>query len=195
MHLAVLRFARMTALSVGILWPGVAEGQSSVEPDLTPIELAEEFQLSVQRLGWEAAAFRMDPVGLAAIKERVTFVVEADTLGTNLELLFDNISLEEYHALDPAEVFVTLMELFETELPGLLNAWSARDFEFLGEIRETPDLSHPVYRNTEMMQGANPELRIMTLVRTNNGWRVRTSPELEAIPEALRGLIRFLRRQ
>lgn len=157
--------------------------------------IALEFQTSLQRLGWDAAAYRMHPEGLQAFKQRVTIFVEADTTGITRTVLFGEISAQAYTSLAPSEVFSTIMERFETDLPGILNAWSARDVEILGTVAEGADTRHVLYRNHEWMGGSKPQLRVMTLQPHDGEWRVVTSPELEAVPEALRGLLGILRRR
>ena len=161
-------------------------------PGLDPDSIGAEFQAALQGLAWRAATARMHPEGLDYFKHRVTIFVEADTTGATLEALFEGSTRAAYEALDPTEVFVRVMEVFQAELPGLLNAWSARDVEVLGSIREGPDTRHVLYRNTPHLSGSDSELRTMTLKSHQEEWRVVTAHELETVPESLRGLLRFL---
>ncbi len=57
-------------------------------------------------------------------------------------------------------------------------------------MAEGADAAHVVYRTTARISGGVPEMKVMTLSRTPDGWRVWWSDELEVLDAALRGIAR-----
>jgi hypothetical protein len=154
-----------------------------------PDSVAAEFQTAIRVSAWAAAARRMHPEALDRIRQRIDILIEADTTSKVIAAIFGNIGEAEYHALSSADVFVSLMEAIGREMPGLLYFLVIERIDILGTVMEPPDLAHVVYRSSAQLSGAVPEIRVMTLKRTEQGWRVLSSQELETIREAARGFI------
>ena len=76
------------------------------------------------------------------------------------------------------------------DMPGLMHAVYDRNDEVLGAVIEGADSAHVVYRTTARISGAVPEVKVMQLARTDGGWRVLWSDELEVLDAALRGVPR-----
>jgi hypothetical protein len=184
-----------TSLTLGLIMPAVlcAAAPAFAQRPLpeAPDSLAAEFQLAIRVAAWQAAARRMHPEALDRIHHRIDTLVRYDTAGKVIEAIFGGMSEEEYRSLSPGDVFVHLMEAISREMRGLLHFLVIEEIDILGTVREPPELAHVVYRSTAELSGAVPEIRVMTLKRTDEGWRVLTSQELEVIREAARGF--FLR--
>lgn len=170
--------------------PGRFETASAQRPlPAAPDSLAAEFQTAIRVAAYSAAARRMHPEALERIRQRIDILVEADTTGKVIEAIFGSISEAEYHEFSSADVFVAVLEAMNRHIRGVLYFIVIEDIEMIGVVEEPPDLAHVVYRSSPQLSGAVPEVRVMTLKRTDEGWRVLKSPELETIREAARGFI------
>lgn len=182
--------ALAVTLAVVTCGPRTASAQRPL-PE-APDSLAAEFQTAIRVAAWEAAARRMHPEALERIHQRIDILVEADTTGKVIAAIFGSISEAEYRELSSADVFVALMLAMNRHIRGVLYFIVIEDIEILGTVEEPPELAHVVYRSSPQLSGAVPEVRVMTLKRTEEGWRVLKTTELETIREAARG---FLMRQ
>lgn len=188
----LLRNAAAGALAVAalVLGPGRLGAQG---PDLPPDSVAAEFQAALRGMGWRAAAYRMHPEALRRVRDLVTTLVEVDETGATREFFFGDARTADLRALDPQDHFTRVMGVILDELGGLLHAIVVREVSIIGSVRERADLAHVVYRSQAELSGADPQIRVMTLKRSPDGWRVLESQELEVIREALRGTPRRLR--
>jgi hypothetical protein len=82
------------------------------------------------------------------------------------------------------------MRAVQLQVPGLLSSLVSRRSEVVGTVPEGPDMAHVVYRMLSLVQGAVPRITVMTLVRTDDGWKVRAAEELDVLHTALRGIPR-----
>lgn len=184
---------RGCCLTIGLILaavPCAVETASAQRPlPEAPDSLAAEFQTAIRVAAWSAAARRMHPEALERIQQRIDILVEADTTGKVIAAIFNDMSEADYRELSSADVFVAVMEAMNRHIRGVLYFIVIEDIEILGTVEEPPDLAHVVYRSSAQLSGAVPEVRVMTLKRTDEGWRVLKTPELETIREAARGFI------
>lgn len=75
-------------------------------------------------------------------------------------------------------------------MKALVLALFDRDDEVLGHVTEAEGRTHVVYRTMARISGAVSEVKVMQLGRTDGGWRVLWSDELEVLEAALRGVSR-----
>jgi len=181
------RLAVALMLAASLHGPVTASAQRPL-PE-TPDSLAAEFQTAIRVAAWEAAARRMHPEALERIRQRIDVLVEADTTGKVIAAIFGDMSEAEYHELSAADVFVAVMLAMNRHIRGVLYFIVIEDIEILGTVEEPPQLAHVVYRSSAQLSGAVPEVRVMTLKRTEEGWRVLKTQELETIREAARGFL------
>jgi hypothetical protein len=167
-------------------------GGSQVRPQPGADSLATEFQAALRGVGWRAAAARLHPEALAEFHHRITLLVEMDTTRGPIEKLYPEGGLPLYHQKSREEIFLRVMEVLTETAPGLIHALVVRDVEVVGHVPEG-DLAHVVYRSTADLSGAEPELRLMTLKRNGDLWRVLRSQEVEVLVEAFRGITRKVR--
>jgi hypothetical protein len=120
----------------------------------------------------------------------MTLLVEMDTTRAPLEKLYPDGGLDTYRATSREGVFLRVMEVLSEEAPGLVHALVVRDVEVIGHVQEGPSVAHVVYRSTADLSGAEPELRLMTVKKDGDRWRVLDSQELDILVEAFRGISR-----
>ena len=186
---AAARPDRTVAITLIALLTGAGPMVAASQPGITPDSLATEFQTALRAMAWSPAATRIHPDGLRRLHDQIDMLVEVDS-ATTLEVLFDGIGAAEYRSLSSADVFIRVMVYMANDMPGLLHALVVRDVGIIGAVMETQDLAHVVYRSEARLSGAVRELRVMTLKRSPDGWRVLETPELDVIREALRGIPR-----
>jgi len=183
-------------LVVLLLWgPGASTPTASLDaqtlPELTttPEDAAELYLRSLRAIRWSAATQFLHPRTLARFRRVVDAIAEADTTGRVRRTLTDT-DAADYARLDDAEVFARSIGTMIDSMPGLMNAIYDRDDEVLGHVPEAPDSAHVVYRTTARISGAESEVYVMQLTRTEDGWRVQWSDELQVLDTALRGFAR-----
>jgi hypothetical protein len=162
-------------------------------PHPGPDSVAAEFQASLLGVGWRAAASRLHPEALEEFHYLMTLMVEMDTTGGPIDKLYPQGGLPEFYARSHEEVFLRVMEVLTLDAEGLVHALVVRDVEILGHVSEGAELAHVVYRSTARLSGADPELRILTMKRSGDRWRVRGSQEVDVLVEAFRGITRKVR--
>ncbi len=179
--------AILTLLPSLLALPAGARGQASPPG---PDSVATEFQSALRAVAWRAAVQRLHPEALEDFHYRMTLLVEMDTTRAPLEKLYPGGGLETYHQKSAEEVFLRVMEVLSEDAPGLVHALVVREVEVIGHVPEAPELAHVVYRSTADLSGAVPELRLMTMKRDGDRWRVLSSQELDILVEAFRGISR-----
>ncbi len=175
----------LTALLVANAAPLGA--QSLPELTATPEGAAELWIRSVRAIRWSAGAQFLAPRTLERFQTTVRLIADADTTGQVRDYLVgvDSVS---FGALGAREVFARSIGTVIDDMPGLMHALYDRDDDVLGHVAEGPDSAHVVYRTTARLSGAVPEVKVMQLERTPEGWRVLWSDELEVLEAALRGV-------
>jgi hypothetical protein len=181
-----------TVLLVAILaLPAPARSQSPSLAELTrtPEAAATLFLRSVRAIRWSAAAQFTHPETLGRFHDLVSMMARVDSTGEVRRYLAQTDSAG-YAALTPAEVFDRALGATIDDMPGLMHAVYDRDDSVLGHVLESPDSAHVVYRTLARISGAVPEVKVMQMSRTPEGWRVLWSDELEVLEAALRGVLR-----
>lgn len=169
--------------------PTPATGQTLPEVTATPEATADLFLRSVRAIRWSAAAQFIDAETLARFETTVAMLAEHDTTGevTTFLLATDSAGLA---ALDPATVFARSVGALIDDMPGLMHALFDRDDQIVGPVREDEATAHVVYRTTARISGAVPEVKVLQMRRSDDGWRVLWSDELAVLETALRGVTR-----
>lgn len=153
-----------------------------------PEQVADEFQRGFQSMAWAGLAQRVHPGALAYIRLAVRIVLDTDSTGWALEHLLGGIpDRAAYERLDDEEVFRRIMAGVQAQSPGLLSSLVSRRSHVLGTVMEGGDTAHVVYRIVSLVQGAEPEVKVMTLLRTNAGWKVHDADEIRVLHTAVRG--------
>ena len=177
--------------SVGLgltgLRPLRAGAQTIEEVTAAPEQTAELYLRSVRAIRWSALAQFLHEDALDRFRLIVTQISDPDASGEIRSYLVQTDSLGLL-ALASDEVFARSIGVVIDDMPGLMHALYDRDDEVIGAVTERADVAHVVYRTTARISGAVPEVKVMQLGRTDAGWRVSWSDELEVLQEALRGV-------
>lgn len=182
-------------VAAGIAAPLAAQSAATRPPDPSPAgEVADEYQRAYQSKVWDGLVQRLHPAALAYLRLAVDVSVQADTSGWALENLGGGApDRAAYDARSDARVVVDVMRWVEANAPGLLSSLVNRRSEVLGVVDEGPERAHAVYRIVQLVSGAEPDVLVMTLERTEAGWKVREAPEIGTLSTAIRGLGRARR--
>lgn len=188
-RVALLLFA--AAALAGTHLPGASplQAQALEEITATPEAAAELYLRSIRAIRWSAAAQFMDDETLARFHQTVSMITEADSSGAVADFLVQE-DRAAVLSLDPADVFDRAIGAMIDDMPGLMHAFFDRDDEVIGAVLEGDGEGHTVYRTTARISGAVPEVKVMQLRRSDLGWRVVWSDELEVLDAALRGITR-----
>jgi hypothetical protein len=152
--------------------------------------VATEFQSALRAVAWRAALTRLHPEALEEFHFRISLLVESDTTRAPAQKLYPDGGLNTFRNTSPEAVFLRVFQVLSEDALGLVHALVVRDVEVIGHVPEGPDLAHVVYRSTADLSGAEPELRLMTMKRDGERWRVRATQELDILFEAFRGISR-----
>lgn len=148
--------------------------------------VADEFNRGFQTRQWTGLVQRIHSDGLAYLRLAVDILIEYDSSGQFLELMIGE-SAATYQAMPDDQVVVRALRWAELNYPGMLSAFSNRRTTILGEVAEGDD-RHVLYRTIQIVQGAVPQLRVVTLSMENGAWRVRDGQDITSLHTALRGI-------
>lgn len=179
---ALLAWALVTAVPVG------AQAPDAPAPT-PPAEVVRDFNRAFQSYAWEGLMQRIHPDGLAYLRLAVDILVDYDDTGWFLTEMVGATDRAAYRELPDADVVVRAMNWVQGNAAGLLSTLSGRRTEVLGVVEEG-DERHALYRTIQTVQGAEPELRVVTLEVHDGRWKVREGQDLKFLHTALRGIPR-----
>jgi hypothetical protein len=184
-----------TVLAVGLAPPAAPLGgqQTLARLTATPEQAATLFLRSVRAIRWKAAAQFIHPETLERFRDVVTMLCDADTTGGMRRYLTDTSGPDPYGELDAATVFDRAVGRMIDDMPGLMHSFYDHDDHVIGHVAEGVDTAHVVYRTVERLSGAVPEVKVMQVERTEEGWRILWSDELSVLEAALRGVRRAVK--
>lgn len=194
---AALTGAAVCVLSAGVLSAGVCgplapralHAQTIEELSATPEAAADAFLRSVRAIRWETAALFLHPETQGRFRTTVEMIVDADTTGAMLDFLV-GAPRAELTGRSSEAVFDGAIGAVIDDMPGLMHAMYDRDDEVIGAVTEGAGDAHVVYRTMARLSGAVSEVKVLQMRRTDAGWRVVWSDELEVLDAALRGISR-----
>lgn len=181
---------RRTLFLAALAWAAIgspASAQTLVELTDTPEAAAGAFLRSVRAIRWGVTGQLLHLQTADRFHILVSMIAEADTTGEARRYL-TGTDASGFAALGGAEVFARAIGAMIDEMPGLMHALHDRDDDVLGRVAEGADSAHVVYRTLARIGGAIPEVKVMQLARTEQGWRILWSDELEVLDAALRGV-------
>jgi len=188
---------RAASLSLAVVLSAAPAGpvaaQTLAQLTASPDSTAVLFLRSVRAIRWRAAAQFIHPATLERFRDVVGYMVNTDSTGALLKE-FTGVSTDaQLRALPPAVVFDRAVGRMVDDMPGFMHSLFDHDDHVIGHVMEGADSAHVVYRTIERLQGAQPEVRVIQMARTPEGWRVLWSDELEVLEAALRGIPRTRR--
>jgi hypothetical protein len=189
----MLRCALATLLVTTTVCPASLPGQTLRELTATPESTAVHFLRSVRAIRWRIAARFMHDSTLATFRDVIGYMVDTDSTGGLRRAYAGAEDPASFRRLAPATVFERAVGRMVDEMPGFMHSLFDHDDDVLGHVTEGVGTAHVVYRTIERLQGAQPEVRVIQMARTPDGWRVLWSDELEVLEAALRGIPRQAR--
>ncbi|HSG46298.1 MAG TPA: hypothetical protein VLA43_00660 [Longimicrobiales bacterium] len=174
-------------LAILPLLPGALAAQGGSEPADPPEVVAEEFNRGFQSMAWAGLVQRLHPEALAHLRYAADILVQVDTTGYVLGTFLEGAHRDDYPRIPDDEVVRRVLAAAQTEAPGLLSSLVSRRTEVLGVVPEGQD-RHVVYRIVALVQGARPQVRVMTLSQVGGRWRVRAAEDIEVLHTAIRGI-------
>jgi hypothetical protein len=189
---------RTAVVALSVLLPlipsgGPAAAQSLRELTATPEATATLFLRSLRAIQWRTVARLLHPETLARFHQLVTTLCDADTTGVMRRYFTGTSEARAYATLDATTVFERSVGRTVDDLPGLMHSLYDHDDRVLGHVMEGADTAHVVYRTVERLSGAVPQVLVVQLGRTPDGWRVLWSSDLAVLEEALRGVRRAVK--
>lgn len=174
-------------LSVLLLLPRPAATQDRAQAPDPPEVVAEAFNRGFQSMAWAGLVQRLHPEALAHLRYAADILVQVDTTGYVLSTFLGDVDRAAYAELPDGEVVRRVLTAVQTEAAGLLSSLVSRRTQVLGVIPEGED-RHVVYRIVALVQGAQPQVRVMTLSRVEGHWRVRDAEDIQVLHTAIRGI-------
>lgn len=191
------------ALVLPLALVGIGGGFAPPASADPPGVVAREYLDAVESLAWPELAARVHPEALASFRRHLDAILHLDgcpgvedgpTEPEVLEALTGVRSVEAYCDLEDRALLVRVLEAVRREAPGLVNAWTERSTRVVGTVPEGDGLAHAVYWLHWDLDGAEPQIKVMTLAREEGaGWRVERSEELRSLSPALTPILRRLR--
>lgn len=208
------RFLARLSLTLSLALLGACPALAAeLTPDMPPEEVAREAYARMQAADWVAAAETFDPAALKRFRELLMPVLDAvDAAGKGqtvkgqagagqagsaqaavdpngllmLWVLFAPAkSIEEIRALTDREVFARIMS-------NTMSLASARleGQQVIGSVAEGADMVHVVTRNVAKVETMSmTKVEAITLRRTDHGWRLALTGDLEGLAETLQASI------
>lgn len=169
----------LTCLAL-VLSAGAAAAQE------TPEAVALRYFESMRANDLAANAALMDPEALASLKRTFTPLVELDTQGEVMRMLFGVGSRAEYDALAPAALYQRFLTTVMNLQPDMRAVMAGSTAQVIGRVDEGADTSHVVYRIGMEIEGARmSKIETISLRRTPAGWRTMLSADVENFVSAL----------
>jgi len=181
----ILALAVPTLFSPGVL----AQGEQD-----TPESVAKAFVAATQAADWAKAASFMHPDSLDQFKKLVEPMFTNEKSAKVTGELFGVKSRAEFDQVSGAQIFEKLMSGIAGLIPGFSNLMDKASFDIIGQVAETPELVHLLYRTRasldDMQLNDAPDLfknvtftklEVMTLKRHANTWRLTLSDEVDAM--------------
>ena len=178
----------VTGLLLGLIPAGLC-AQSAEDPGPGPVPVVTAFFDALGRLDFDRLATLVHPEALSLYRLHVTSIMDADQEGTFAGRVFGQSVGRTVEGISDQRVFAALVGAIYEDTPALLEVMATNAYEFLGHVAEGDTLAHVVARVTPYTTGSAPSrLTTVSVKRANSGWRVSTSPELDALTTAMRGL-------
>ena len=182
-------------LAFAIATPSSASVIAQAEQD-TPEAVAKAFVAATQTADWAKAASFMHPDSLAQFKKLFEPMFVNEKAAKLAGELFGVKSLAEFDQVSGAQIFEKLMSGIGGMMPGFNEVMGKASFDIIGQIAETPELVHLLYRtrapldDMQLKDAADllknvtiTKLEVMTLKRHGNTWRLTISSEVEAMAQ------------
>jgi hypothetical protein len=185
---------RTLILVLAISWLISPAASAQADQD-TPESVAKAYIAATQAADWAKATSFMHPDSLTQFKSVFEPIFANERMAKEMGKFFDIKSRAEYDQASSAQMFEKFMAGIGGLMPGINKMIAKASFDIIGQIAETPDMVHLVYRSRASLDdlpfikdapgGAKSvsftKLEVMTLKRHENTWLIALSDELEAM--------------
>ena len=171
---------------------GLAMAQQSQE---TPESIAKAYMEASRQADWIKAASYMHPDALKQLRDLFAPLVaaaksEKDKL--EMEAVLGVKDKAEFDKLSDAEVFGKVLGLMASVTPELKNVLNSSTFDVIGNIQESADLTHILYRMTIKLDLPGlkeplsmTKLEAISMRRFETSWRAELSGDLQGVAKAM----------
>jgi hypothetical protein len=148
----------------------------------TPESVAKNYFAAMQSGEWAKCAGLMHPEALVSMKRTFGSIVKADKSGEAAKALFGLKSAAEFEQLSDTAVFEKLMSFITGAVPDLKTALAASTSTILGQVAESPELAHIVYR-TQIKVGAAEitQVELISFKKSGSSWRALLTADMEEL--------------
>lgn len=161
----------------------------------TPESVAKAYMEASRQADWIKAASYMHPDALKQLRDLFAPLVAA-TKSEKEKLEMEGVlgvkDKAEFDKLSDAEVFGKLLGFMSSVTPELKNVLNSSMFDILGNIQESADLTHILYRMTikvDLPGLKEPismtKLEVISMRRFETSWRAELSGDLQGMAKAM----------
>ncbi len=167
----------------------------------TPESVARAYVAATQSGDWAKVTSLMHPESLAQFKKLFEPIFADEKLAKSFGMMFGISSRAEYDQLSGGQILEKLVGTLGGVLPGFDQMMSKSSFDIVGQVTETPELVHIVYRMQvpldalQLKDAPNftknvsiTKMEVMSLKRYENGWRLTLSGEIEGMAQMFANL-------
>lgn len=148
----------------------------------TAESVAKSYFAAMQAGDWAKCASLMNSEALVSMKRTFGSIVKADKSGEASKALFGLKSPAEFDRLSDAAVFEKLMSFITDAVPDLKSALAASTSTVLGQVSESPELAHIVYRTQVKLGGAEvTQVELISLKKSGSNWRALLTADMEEL--------------
>lgn len=176
-------------LAGGAAMAVAASAQTSQE---TPESAARAYMDASRVSDWAKAASLMHPDALKQLRSLFGPIVSATKTEKDMETMFGVKDQAEFDRLSDADIFAKLFNMITSLSPEMKNILSNSSFHIIGQVPESPEVTHVVYRMHLKIETPNvkepvgiTKLEVMSLRRFENTWRAELEADLQGIIQGM----------
>jgi len=148
----------------------------------TAESVAKNYFAAMKAGDWAKCASLMNSEALISMKRTFGSIVKADKSGEASKALFGLKSPAEFDQLSETAVFEKLMSFITDAVPDLKSALAASTSAVLGQVNESPELAHIVYRTQVKLGGAEvTQVELISLKKNGSNWRALLTADMEEL--------------
>ena len=166
------------------LTPAPASAQGVAE---TPEQVAERYIHALKARQWDSMALLMHPAALRQLRDVLTPLFEAPSLGEARDELLGVHSIGEAQALSDTAVFIAFMSRAMSSQTQLMDLMGRAQIQVLGHLAEGPDTVHVLYRiSIEDTTVVVSKMDVFSELRWGDSWRGLLEADLRMLGAMLR---------
>lgn len=172
-------FLKVAQVAILIIALGIVAFSQTPE---TAESVAKNYFAAMKAGDWAKCASLMNSEALISMKRTFGSIVKADKSGEASKALFGLKSPAEFDQLSETAVFEKLMSFITDAVPDLKSALAASTSAVLGQVNESPELAHIVYRTQVKLGGAEvTQVELISLKKSGSNWRALLTADMEEL--------------